>query len=152
MKRITSKDASGRKMRVAATFTGATALATALTPAFATAGHASSLRTASCAGRPNWLHLRDHFPGSRNYSICWGGKGGRSLGGPAGSPIDYVNQWCGGNNYGFLIWYAIAGPPPQPKTVRYHQGTTFAYPGPIGDYSEVVGVHISGWKGTDKCP
>jgi hypothetical protein len=130
---------------VAATFTGATALATALTPAFATAGHASSLRERPCSGRPTWVHLRHDGPGTGHNSYCWGYEGGRSL-----NPPEFADRWCGGNNYGFLIWYAIAGPPQ--KSVYYRPGTTFAWPGPQGAYSEVVGVHISRWAGTDKCP
>lgn len=143
MKRITSKDASGRKMRVAATFTGAMTLATVFTPALATAAHASSLRTAPCTtGRETWLHLRGY-----GHTQCWGYKGGRSL----APGTDFESEYCGGNNYGFLTWYAVAGPAPQPKTFHFHQRTTYGRPGPAGDYSEVIGVHISGWGGKDKC-
>jgi hypothetical protein len=131
---------------VAATFTGAMALAAALTPTFATAAHASSLRSGSCTKyRETWLHIRDGaFPGTTSW--CWGYRGGRSLSAPAVG----FNQECGGNNYGFIIWSTIAGLPH--KSIYFHQGTGFAWAGGKSyDYSEVVGVHISGWKGNDKC-
>ena len=149
MKRIVSKATpgkkSGKKVRVATTFTGVTALATAFTPALAAAAHASSLRVESCAGRPTWLHIR----GERGtvHSQCWGFRGGLDIN--PGS--DFESSWCGGNNFGFINWYGIAAGGTGEKMVDYHQGTTFALPGPRGTYSNVVGVHISGWKGSDKC-
>jgi hypothetical protein len=139
VKRIIRKDVSGKKMRVATTFTGAVLAATAFTPVVAPAAHASTLRRASCAGLPTWLHIHDAPLG---FSNCWGGWGGISL-----SVYEDANGYCGGNNFGWLGWTAVAGPDPA-KHIPFRQGTKYAGPGP---YSEVSAVHISGWKGNDKC-
>jgi hypothetical protein len=143
MKQITGRTGSGKKVRVAATFTGATAFAAVFTPTLGTAAHASSLRSAPCAGRPTWLHLREPVTGGF-ISTCWGFKGGRSL------PDLADSQYCGGNNYGFVIWFYSSGAAGHIKSVPFHQGTTFARAG--FPYDDVAGVHISGWKGDDKCP
>lgn len=129
----------GKKMRVAAAFTGTAALATAFTPVLATEAKASSLRSATCTGHPHWLHLR-HYDGS---SSCWGFKGGRSL-----SWIDSVTSECGGNNYGFLIWSSRQLWSGREETVKFHEGTTYAK---NQGWPVVRGVHISGWKGSDAC-
>jgi hypothetical protein len=150
MKRITGSKLSGKKMRVAAMFTGAAAAATTFTPAFAATAKASSLREAACtASRHTWLHIA--YNGSNPNSTvlgCWGFKGGY---------LYYIPEpafaECGGNNYGFLIWesniYDLGYG--KNKSVHFHQGTGYAY-WPAGtSYTLLEGVHISGWAGTDKC-
>jgi hypothetical protein len=140
LKRIASKNASGRKMRVTAAFTSVAAVATTFTPVFATAAHASSLREAACTtSRETWLHIRSAY--FHSHEMCWGFKGGRSIYPPA---LGY-NQECGGNNHGFIIWSNVTT---GHKAIGFHQGTTYAT---YLAYSEVAGVHISGWSGNDKC-
>jgi hypothetical protein len=147
MKQITGRAGSGKKVRMAATFAGATTFAAVFTTTLATAAHASSLRSEPCAGRPTWLHLRADLVTGGVSSICWGYKGGRSL----NIPQSGRSQYCGGNNYGFLFWTNVS--PPTRKTIDFHQGTTFARAYPVFDSSTyVTGVHISGWRGSDKCP
>lgn len=136
---------NGKKMRVAAIFTGAAAVVTAFTPALAGTAKASSLRERPCtASRKTWLHLA-HGMGASTYITCWGYKGGYTF-----DSLQSTFAVCGGENYGFLDWYAPGYD--SEKTVDFRQATNYAY-WPAGtDFTTIYAVHISGWAGADACP
>jgi hypothetical protein len=142
-----------RSFRVASTLTGAAAgavaCAAAFTPAATAATTAAATTTqaarpagvsASCAGRPNWVHL---------YLVwdlaCVGFTGSTT---PINASV--ISGWCGGNNYGSIFGLSKYN---AFRAYRFHQGTTIAH-----FYSLTSGalwvptVYISGWAGNETCP
>ena len=154
------KSAIGKTMRVATTFTGAAACAAAFAPAATAATHTAaeypyhkfptnetlalrgevtpattgSIRSASCTGRSEWLHVYWYSTeGAGPFLTCVGYKGKLT-----GLTMDMVAQ-CGGTNHGKFF----------PGSLTYVAGTTYRYfTSPL---RSVSAISIAGWTGTDKC-
>jgi hypothetical protein len=145
--KLGKKSAMARTMRVATTFTGAAACAVAFAPA-ATAGglpyhqmptyrRSGSIRSASCQGRPTWLHI-DWYSvlGAGPYLTCVGYKGKLAM-----SPTIFMSGQCGGNNSG---WFFDSHGP-----FAFRPGTTYRVFRP---HLYLYSVSIkSDNKGTDQC-
>lgn len=165
MKPGIKKVTSGKTMRVATLFTGAAACAAAFAPAaYAANGHqagldgkkltlgqhygtlygarpddgptSKSIQEASCATTPRWVHVVNGA-----HHECFGFHGTWAFSEEGYVDPVYVSKICGGNNYG---WYVSA----LGRKGYYRQGTSYV-PLPV---SNMISIHISGWKGNDTCP
>jgi hypothetical protein len=152
MKPHTRKAGSGKRVRIATTFTGAAACAFAFAPA-ATAGtgqpatvgpgHQAGIRPdgvdMGCPpGTGHWLHIAESTP---DGGYCVGDRGAYAL----PSKI-WVNEFCGGNNKGRFAGLNGNG---SWVTVKFSPGNYYAWikSGPIRAFS----AYISSWHGTDAC-
>jgi hypothetical protein len=145
MKPGTRKALTGKKMRVATTFTGAAACAIAFAPhaaAATTATHRpllranTTIRERSCtASRDTWLHI---YNGS--VYRCFGYTGTLAY-------LFTVVDFCGGENSGYLAGSLLDGD----FSPRYFsRGTNYVTASPDKDFT-LSAVDIVAYTGSDAC-
>jgi hypothetical protein len=175
MKPSAKKPGSGKKVRVAATFTGAAAAAFAFAPAAAAGtGQPAITGPGHQAGQPTAVgpgyqaaqpavgpgHRANIRPDGLEYA-CPGGtehwlhlardQGGDMCVGSRGlyhvSFPQSISRFCGGNNIGWFSGTSVVHG--RPETVYFGHGNYYAWVKP--EPMLVRNVYIDKWGGNDKC-